>query len=279
MTRCTPPINWLIPDWPAPPGVHALCSLRSGGVSSAPYDSLNLGDHVGDDPAHVAANRLIFRQAIGARPVFLNQVHGQQVLELDAASPNASVADACMTAQPSLACTIMVADCLPVLFSTRDGRWVGAAHAGWRGLAAGILESSCQRLGAAASGHRELAEMTASVGQSAPAKKDAAAGADLLAWLGPCIGPQAFEVGDEVRQVFVAQDAKAAQMFQPQASGKWLADLAGLARQRLTALGVTQVFGNDGSSPWCTVTQDSRFFSHRRDRVSGRFAVSIWRDT
>jgi YfiH family protein len=256
--------DWLIPDWPAPAGVHAVCSTRAGGVSCAPYDSLNLGDHVGDDPVHVAANRVIFQQAIGAQPVFLNQVHSTQVLQLDAATPHASVADACLTDQPGLACTIMVADCLPVLFASVDGHWVAAAHAGWRGLAgsngAGILEETCKHFDTLAlidNGREDT---------------------HIIAWLGPCIGPKAFEVGDEVRTAFVATSTQAAAMFEPLAGGKWLANLAGLARQRLAALGVTQVFGNDGSADWCTFAQPSRFFSHRRDRVSGRLAVSIWRD-
>ena len=255
--------DWLMPDWPAPAGVHAVCSTRAGGVSGAPYDSLNLGDHVGDDPAHVAANRAIFQQAIGAKPVFLNQVHGTQVLHLDASTPNAAVADACLTDQPGLACTIMVADCLPVLLASVDGRWIAAAHAGWRGLAGsdgvGVLEETCKRLSALALVNKECVSTK------------------IIAWLGPCIGPHAFEVGDEVRAALVAHDAQAAAMFEPLTPGKWLANLAGLARQRLAALGVTQVFGNDGSAEWCTATQPSRFFSHRRDRISGRLAVSIWR--
>jgi hypothetical protein len=234
-----------------------------GGVSNAPYDSLNLGDHVGDNPAHVAANRAILQQAIDAKPVFLNQVHGTQVLQLDATTPNASVGDACLTDQPGIACTIMVADCLPVLFCTTDGTWVGAAHAGWRGLAGdkgeGVLEQTYKSF---------CALDLINKGQ---------ADTKIIAWLGPCIGPQAFEVGDEVRAAFVEQHAQAEQMFVPLGGSKWLANLAGLARQRLARLGITQVFGNNGSADWCTVTQSSRFFSHRRDRVSGRLAVCIWR--
>lgn len=256
--------DWLVPDWPVPAGVHAVCTTRASGVSGAPYDSLNLGDHVGDDPAHVAANRAIFQQAIGARAVFLNQVHGTQVLQLDAVTPHASVADACLTDQPGLACTIMVADCLPVLFASVDGGWVAAAHAGWRGLAGsngvGILEETCKHFDALALVNKGKVDT------------------QIIAWLGPCIGPHAFEVGDEVRMAFVTHDPQAAAMFEPLVGGKWLANLAGLARQRLAALGVTQVFGNDGSADWCTFAQSSRFFSHRRDRVSGRLAVSIWRD-
>jgi len=254
----------LRPEWPAPEGVHAVCSTRIGGVSEAPYGSLNLGDHVGDEAACVATNRTRLEQAIGAKLVFLSQVHGTDVLHLDAATPHASVADACITTTPGVACTIMVADCLPVLFTTRRGDAVAAAHAGWRGLVGhggvGVLENTFKHF-------RALAHTTSV--QNAT---------DLVAWLGPCIGPQAFEVGDDVRSAFVAHHASAALMFQSRPGGKWLADLAGLARQRLAVLGVTEVYGNDGSASWCTVTQSARFFSHRRDRVSGRFAVSIWRD-
>lgn len=255
--------GWLVPDWPAPAGIRAVCTTRVGGVSAAPYDSLNLGDHVGDQADLVANNRAIFQQSIGVQPIFLNQVHGTKVLQLDAATPHACSADACLTNQLGIACTIMVADCLPVLLTTTRGDWVAAAHAGWRGLAGldgiGVLETTYKSFSALA--HTEYAlEAT-----------------DIIAWLGPCIGPQAFEVGDEVRAAFVAQDALALPLFEARQPGKWLADLAGLARQRLARLGITRVYGNDSSPPWCTASQPSRFFSHRRDRISGRFAASIWR--
>jgi YfiH family protein len=247
----------LTPDWPAPAGVHAVCTTRTGGVSAAPYDSLNLGDHVGDNPAHVAANRAILEQAIGAKPIFLNQVHGTQVVALDTTTPDGTVADACLTGQPGVACTVMVADCLPVLFASADGRRVAAAHAGWRGLAGqggvGILEATVKRM--------QSPDMSAH---------------DILAWLGPCIGPQVFEVGDEVRAAFTVSDPLAGDCFKPVSAGKWLADLAGLARLRLRALGLNQIYGNDSSATWCTVGNASRFFSYRRDRVTGRFAASIW---
>ncbi len=255
--------DWLLPDWPAPSGVQAVCSTRVGGVSAAPYDSFNLGDHVGDQPAHVAANRARWAGALGVRPVFLNQVHGCEVLQLKTDTPDGTVADACLSDQAGVACTIMVADCLPVLLTTRDGRVVAAAHAGWRGLAGqggvGILEQTYKRFSALA---------LIDKGQEAT---------EIIAWLAPCIGPQAFEVGAEVRAAFVSGDANAASCFQPRPDGKWLADLAGLARQRLRAMGITQLYGNDSSAPWCTVGNASRFFSHRRDRVSGRFCVSIWK--
>lgn len=256
--------QWLTPDWPAPAGVRAVCTTRAGGVSGAPYDSLNLGDHVGDAPADVAANRATLQMALGARPVFLSQVHGTAVVSLDANSPHGTVADACISDQPGVACTVMVADCLPVLLTDRQGRVVAAAHAGWRGLAGqggvGVLEESYKAMLA-------FAQLN---------KSDAAP--DVLAWLGPCIGPQAFEVGDEVHVAFTQGNALAADFFWKQPSGKWLADLAGLARLRLRSLGITQMYGNDSSAAWCTVGNPSRFFSHRRDRISGRFCASIWRD-
>lgn len=254
--------DWLIPDWPAPADVHAVCSTRAGGFSVAPYASLNLGDHVGDDPAQVAANRQIFQRSIGVQPVFLNQVHGTEVLSIDGLTPHASVADACVTDQLGVACTIMVADCLPVLFASTQSRQVAAAHAGWRGLAG--------------QGGRGVLEETYACFRPLTHKGQALPATDVIVWLGPCIGPQAFEVGDEVRAVFVAHDPRAACMFQPKGD-KWLADLAGLARQRLNAMGVQPIYGNDSSPAWCTVSQPSRFFSHRRDRVSGRMAVSVWR--
>jgi polyphenol oxidase len=250
--------DWLIPDWPAPPGVQALCSTRAGGVSCGAWQGLNLGARVGDDPRHVAANRALYGQRLGARPEFLDQVHGTRVLSLTAAEADGAQADACTTTERGIACTIMVADCLPVLFTDRTGRRVAAAHAGWRGLAAGVLERTIECFDAEA---------------------EAGAGAErLLAWLGPCIGPDAFEVGDEVRAAFVAAAPEARDCFVAGAApGKWMADLAGLARQRLRAAGLTAIHGNDSSEAWCTVHNPLRFFSHRRDRVSGRFAASIWR--
>lgn len=250
--------GWLVPDWPAPARVRAACTTRAGGLSEPPYDSLNLGDHVGDDPDRVAKNRLVFEQRLGARPVFLRQVHGTRVARLTAATPDGSEADGCVATASGVACTIMVADCLPVLFTSADGRAVAAAHAGWRGLAGedgrGVIESVCESLRVAAAGDLS----------------------DTQAWLGPCIGPKAFEVGPEVKAAFEAHDAGASALFEPYREGKWLADLPGLARRRLGALGITRIYGNDGSDAWCTVANSSRFFSHRRDQVSGRFAASVW---
>ncbi len=250
-----PDLDVLEPQWPVGPDVRALCSTRSGGVSQPPWDRLNLGDHVGDDPASVAANRQAYARRLGVRPVFLRQVRGFECVELHGDTPDGTQADACTTRERGLACTIMVADCLPVLFADLRGGRVAAAHAGWRGLLGqggrGVLESALRGLDPA----------------------------HTVAWLGPCIGPDAFEVGAEVLQAYAAHDPACAARFAASVPGKWRADLAGLARDRLGALGVDpqRVHGNDGSPGWCTVTQGSRFFSHRRDRVSGRLAASVWR--
>ena len=258
---------WLVPDWPAPARVRAICSTRAGGVSQGPFASLNLGDHVSDDAVAVAANRAIFARQLPsgvgtAHPVFLQQVHGTELRWLDAHTPNGVTADACATRDAAVACVIMVADCLPVLFTHVDGSAVAAAHAGWRGLAGsvagqGVLESTVQEL------RRE-------------------SDSEILAWLGPCIGPEAFEVGAEVREAFCANDPAAAEHFQPLGEGKYLADLPALARQRLRKAGVQKIYGNDSSKSWCTVSNPSRFFSYRRDQRSlggsGRFAVAAWLD-
>lgn len=245
-------------NWSLPLGVNALCSTRQGGVSQPPFDSWNLGDHVGDNPVAVANNRQHLQAQLGsARAVFLNQVHGMDVLQLSSETLDGETADACVTTHTQLACTIMVADCLPLLLTDDQGRAVAAAHAGWRGLAAGVIEKTV---------HAVCAQ--AQVGSTS-----------LQVWLGPCIGPTAFEVGEEVREVFVNTDPLAHACFvkHPTHQNKWLANLSALARQRLNALGVVSVAGNDGSWPWCTVAQSSRFFSYRRDGRTGRFAACIWR--
>lgn len=236
--------------WRLPRGVHAAFTTRRGGLSQAPWDSLNLGAHVNDDPAHVAANRARVRALLGlaAEPAWLNQVHGVDVARLDAPAPAGVItADAAVTTDAGSACAIMVADCLPVLFASRDGQRIGAAHAGWRGLAAGVLETTLAAFGVP--------------------------GAELTAWLGPAISRQHFEVGGEVRDAFVTHDAAAAAEFTPNARGRWQADLAGLARRRLATLGVTDVHGGE----WCTFADRERFFSHRRDGKGGRMAALIWR--
>jgi len=275
--------DWLQPQWPAPAGVHALCTTRGGGVSSGPYASLNLGSHVGDAPAAVQANRQRLQAVVqgatpDARAVFLNQVHGTVVATLHPTTPDGTEADACVATQPGAVCTIMVADCLPVLLAHGSGAVVGAAHAGWRGLAGkggvGVLEAVFERFKALALSDKALAAI-----------KNEANGmlaAHTMAWLGPCIGPTAFEVGAEVREAFCSHHPAALACFVPLGQGKFLADLAGLARLRLGALGVTQIYGNDSTAPWCTVGNASRFFSYRRDQLalggSGRMAACIWRD-
>ena len=250
-------------DWALPAGVQALCTTRVGGVSQAPFDGFNLGDHVQDDVHAVAQNRALLQAQLGgARPVFLSQVHGVEVAQLNAVTPDGTEADACLTQESRVACTIMVADCLPLLFTDDAGQVVAAAHAGWRGLASGVIEQAvngvCAQAGVFA--------------------------AQVRVWLGPCIGSDAFEVEDDVRVAFTSGDAvdptQARGFFKPHPShaGKWLADLAGLARLRLQALGVTSIAGNDSTPEWCTVAQRSRLFSYRRDGVTGRFAVCIWRN-
>lgn len=250
--------DWLVPNWPAPAGVHAICTTRNGGLSQSPYDSLNLGTHVGDAPDDVSRNRAVLqRHLAGGRAVFLEQVHGTVLQSLDLNTPHGQVADIAWTSHAGLACTIMVADCLPILLTDRAGSQVAAAHAGWRGLVGfegqGVIEVT----------HRHMVDRGAK---------------ELLAWLGPCIGPTVFEVGDEVRAAFVDICPQDAQWFSAHVPGKWWADLPALARSRLARLGVANVYGNDGGVDWCTVSNPSRFFSHRRDRVSGRMAACIWRD-
>lgn len=258
------PLSGWVPDWPVPSHVHAFMTARSGGVSSAPFDSLNLGSHVRDDPAAVQRNRQLLAQHIQARPVFLNQVHGNVCVPLTPGTPDATVADACITRHVGVACTVMVADCLPVLFADKDGRAVAAAHAGWRGLAGGQGNGNV------------LSEV---VGRFDVLPHQ------LLAWLGPCIGPTAFEVGNDVRAACLSQASDSSGVAAcftpvPDADGKYLCDLARLARLQLSALGVTQIFGNDGSAMWCTVSQPDLWFSHRRDAVAlgstGRMAASVW---
>lgn len=265
------PEGWAaIAPWPR--GVHAVFTPRSGGVSLPPWDSWNLGDHVGDDPQHVAANRLRLAQQVGGRPVFCRQVHGTDVLALAAHTPSGAEADGAWTRERGVACTMMVADCLPILVAAPHGGAVAALHAGWRGLA----------------GHHGLGVLEV-LASRCPDLRTLAQRREAVVWLGPCIGPQSFEVGPEVRQAFVATDPGAAACFAPvpaqSAQGsppKFLAHLPGLARRRLAALGFAGVYGNDGGPAWCTVLNASRFFSHRRDQprlgTTGRMAACIWLD-
>lgn len=258
------------PDWPAPANVLAWFSTRgqgsADGASTAPYEHFNLGAHVGDAPAAVAANRDRLRRQIGVRPVFLDQVHGTQVLQLEHATPDGVTADAAFSLQPGLACTVMVADCLPVLITDTAGTVVAAAHAGWRGLAAGVLERTLAALQAAVADRPDVGAQVLTSG--------------WIAWLGPCIGPDAFEVGPEVREAFVALDVDTQRCFRPHGPDKFLADLPALARRRLVAAGVRQIHGNDGRAGWCTVQQPARYHSHRRDQAvrggAGRMAACIW---
>ncbi|WP_430446762.1 MAG: peptidoglycan editing factor PgeF [Pseudomonas piscis] len=236
--------DWLIPDWPAPAGVKSCVTTRSGGVSLAPFDSLNLGDHVDDQPDAVAENRRRLTEQFSIAPAWLQQVHGVAVAHADPAV--VATADASWSATPGVACAVMTADCLPALFCNRAGTRVAAAHAGWRGLAAGVLEATLDHL-------------------DVPADQ-------VLVWLGPAIGPQRFEVGAEVREAFVTQLAEAEQAFVPSINaGRFMADIYQLARLRLAARGVTAVYGGG----YCTVS-DSRFFSYRRNPRTGRFASLVW---
>lgn len=238
------------------------------GHSKPPFDSLNFGDHVGDNPKAVAANRAEFQKTIGVRPVFLKQVHGTKVLNLSPQTTDGESADASISTQANLACTIMVADCLPVLFTDFEGTFVAAAHAGWRGLVNGILGDTLASISMRKT--------------SFYAMNTSFVATNTIAWLGPCIGSTAFEVGDEVRTAFLSQSTFADCYFQPVGGGKWLANLAGLARSQLQMLGIpsSNLFGNDASTSWCTVEQEKLFFSHRRDAArlgsTGRMAACIW---
>lgn len=237
----------LRPDWPAPTRVRAAVTTRAGGVSLAPYQTLNLGDHVGDAPAAVAENRRRVQAALHLpeSPLWLKQVHGAVVASHSMAAGEAPEADASVAFEAGRVCAVLTADCLPVLLCDKAGTRVGAVHAGWRGLAGGVLEAT-------------LAAM-----QCPPS--------ELLAYLGPAIGPEAFEVGEEVRQQFIGQDGRAASCFKPSPAGRWLADLYALARLRLSRLGLNAVYGG----AFCTVS-DPRFYSYRRERDTGRFASLIW---
>lgn len=237
----------IIPDWPAPSRVKALQTTRLGGVSAAPYDSLNLGDHVGDSPLAVARNRQLLSPLLPGEPVWLKQVHGVEVANADVTNclPQG---DACIATNPGAVCVVMTADCLPVLLCDDSGSVVGAAHAGWRGLCEGVVERTVQAM-------------------NAPPRT-------LMAWLGPAIGPAAFEVGAEVRAAFMAKQPQAADAFVPVpgAEGKYLADIYLLARQLLQALGITRIYGGG----LCTHAERERFFSYRRDGATGRMGTFIW---
>ncbi|MDG4550150.1 MAG: peptidoglycan editing factor PgeF [Candidatus Contendobacter sp.] len=237
----------IFPDWPAPARVRAASTIRHGGVSSSPYDSLNLADHVGDDPARVAENRrrLVAVAGYPAEPAWLQQVHGKGVVAAETVRAPVA-ADAAWTREPGRPCVVMTADCLPVLLCDRAGTVVAAAHAGWRGLAGGVIAATVARMDAPPT--------------------------ELLAWLGPAIGPDAFEVGAEVRAAFLALDAGNVACFRPSPAGRWLADLYELARRQLQGLGVSVVYGGE----FCTFGEAERFFSYRRESRTGRMATLIW---
>ncbi len=243
----TPALPVLVPGWTPPPGVRSLVTTRQGGCSVGPYASLNLGIAVGDAPERVADNRARLQALLPAAPCWLRQVHGARVVNA-ALAGLLEEADASFTTARGVVCIVQMADCLPVLFSGADGSVVAAAHAGWRGLAAGVLERTIEAMGAPPS--------------------------SVLAWLGPAIGPRHFEVGDDVREAFTAANPMATRHFEPGARGKWKADLFALARQRLAAAGITRISGGGE----CTFSDDRRFFSHRRDGVSGRMAAMVWID-
>lgn len=239
---------WIMPDWPAPQSVVAGTTLRAGGVSKGPFLSLNLGAHVGDDAGAVEENRRRFRELcqLPAEPAWLRQVHGTTVV-VDPPADSAVVADAMVSRRTATVCAVLTADCLPVLFAAADGSEVAAAHAGWRGLCAGVLEATIASLSAEPQ--------------------------SLLAWLGPAISQAEFEVGPEVRERFLAQGQGAAAAFVGNERGRWQADLYALARLRLQHAGVTRVYGGG----WCTHAEPAAFFSHRRDGGCGRMATFIFR--
>jgi hypothetical protein len=241
------PEDWIVPDWPAPACVHAVTTTRQGGVSVGAFSSMNPAGHVGDAPEAVAANRARLQQllALPAAPAWLQQVHGTTVVDAVSA-PGSAQADAACACRPGVICAVLTADCLPLLLCDREGKCVAAVHAGWRGLAAGIIEQAVHSL-----------QRT---------------GADLLAWLGPAISQAAYRVGDEVRDTFMAHDRRAAAAFTAAAGGGWQADLYRLARQRLQDCGVADVYGGG----FCSYGEPARFFSYRRDGTCGRMASLIW---
>jgi YfiH family protein len=241
------PYDWIVPDWPAPPRVSALVTTRTGGVSRGSFASFNLGTRVGDDPAAVEHNREILRSHLPGAPVWLQQVHGTEVVAAESAGALPR-ADGAVARTRHSVCAVLTADCVPVLLAHRSGVPVGIAHAGWRGLAGGVIEAA-------------LAHMAVTPGE-------------VIVWLGPGIGPRAYEVGPDVYDAFVAPDPGAKAAFEPREEGKFGADLHALARRRLATAGVTAVYGGG----FCTFSDAGRFFSYRRERVTGRFATLIWID-
>lgn len=241
------PEDWIRPDWPAPAGVRAFVTTRAGGVSEGEYGGMNLGERSGDEPQRVARNRMIVRAHLPAAPRWMTQVHGTGVADLDALAEGAApVADAAVTAVPGRVAVVQTADCMPLLLCDTAGRRVGVAHAGWRGMAAGVIENAVRAMGAAPG--------------------------EVMAWMGPTIGPSAFEVGPEVREAFLKADPGAGDAFAAHVPGKFLADLYALARRRLEAAGVREIHGGG----FCTYRDTQRFFSYRRVPASGRMGAFIW---
>jgi hypothetical protein len=241
--------DWIVPDWPAPRKVRTLFTTRNGGTSIGPYASLNLGDHVGDNPLNVEKNRRLLRHILPGEPMWLKQVHGTAAVDVDNDSCMAPcIGDGAFSRRAGNVCVVLVADCLPILLCDQAGTMVAAIHAGWRGMAEGVIERTLSETGV---------ESTR-----------------VMAWLGPAIGPNHFEVGDEVRRAFMKDDAKATSAFfpHPHNSAKWFADLFLLARQRLAKAGVDQIYGGGQ----CTFNDPTRFFSYRRDGITGRMAGLIW---
>lgn len=246
------PQRWIVPAWPMPPGVFACTTTRLGpGISAAPFEHFNLGSRCGDTAAAVSANRAALVNALGlpATPAWLHQVHGTHVVEFNAGLSLAEIeADVAITHQSGCVLAVLTADCLPILIAAADGSEIAAIHAGWRGLGAGVIDACVQRL-------------------HTPRE-------DLLVWLGPAIGPRVYEVGAEVRQSFVGRDSQAASAFAPSGTGHWLCDLYALARQCLRQLNIAHIYGGN----LCTYSDSQRFYSHRRDQVTGRMASLIWLD-
>ena len=239
--------HWLVPDWPAPTNIHAATTLRTGGVSQAPYFSLNPAAHVGDTDERVRQNRLIIREMLNlpSEPVWLEQIHSNRAVKA-AKTAALQQADASYSDEAGVVCAVMTADCLPLLICSTDGMQIAAIHAGWRGLLAGVISNTVFAMQQQ----------------------------DLLVWLGPAIGPDCFEVGVEVREAFLEKSAAYSDAFKPQSNGKCLADIYRLARIELSTLGITQVYGGTH----CTMTEHERFYSYRRDSQTGRIATLIWRD-
>jgi YfiH family protein len=240
--------EWIKPDWPAPATIHAVTTTRIGGMSLPPYDTLNLADHVGDNQASVKENRrrLVRELGLPGEPRWLKQVHGTHVPAADEINPDCCEADAAFTSQQNIVCAVLTADCLPILLCNQEGTQVAAIHAGWRGLLAGVIESTIKKMGGN--------------------------GDELMAWLGPAIGPDAFEVGQEVRDAFIGRRHEAAQAFTPAENDHWMANIYTLASQRLAGEGVSEIYGGN----LCTYSDPLRFYSYRRDGLTGRMATLIW---